>query len=264
MSDEAQQSSPVDSAIEAAFHADARNLIAAGSLSVADANKNLTEAGYRPLAAQAAPSAAASPVAPAQPVNPVIEAILHDDARKMVADGKISLEDVNKSLTEAGYKPIEDPSAKKSLSQEKIEFDQMFPRAKPEEFTMPKLIGPDDRYTPEIQKFDQTARAWLSESRLPKEIGNAVARSIGETAVQFLKMNEGEREIFARTERAKLDRLWGADAARKIDLAKQLVHELEAKRPGVFWLLETSGAGNSSFVIAQLAVHAERLLARNG
>jgi hypothetical protein len=75
-------------------------------------------------------------------------------------------------------------------------------------------------------------------------------------------MNANERQVFAVVERAKIDKLFGDQAQSKINLARRLVTEVEAKRPGIFAFLERSGAGNSAAVVAMLANHAERLSRR--
>jgi hypothetical protein len=128
--------------------------------------------------------------------------------------------------------------------------------AEPHQYAMPALIDEAGRYMAEA---DQQARAWLTGAQFPREVGSSVAQEVARVAAQYEGMGESARELWARSERATLERLWRGEFDRKIALARQLVGEVEAKAPGLKDLLERSGAGNSSMVIGLLAMQAERL-----
>jgi hypothetical protein len=141
--------------------------------------------------------------------------------------------------------------------------DAAFAPGKPEEFKLPSLAGPGEEHSPdEMVAHAETARGWLAAAELPASIGSALAEEVAQINTMYSGLDDGGVQLHAAGERAKLDRLWGDDAPRKIALARQLVRELETKKPGIVDLLSRTGAGNSSVVIAQLALHAERLLAR--
>lgn len=135
-----------------------------------------------------------------------------------------------------------------------------FPAAQMHEYAMPDLVGDGD-YTPEVAAFDRQARAWLATAGLPKEIGSAIAAEVAKVSTELRDANEVGRELYRRTEMAKLQRLWPDENTytRRVALARKLVAEVEAQAPGMVAMLEHTGAGNSAAVIAHLALHAERL-----
>jgi hypothetical protein len=63
---------------------------------------------------------------------------------------------------------------------------------------------------------------------------------------------------------SELRQLWGAEVAdKRMELARRLVREIDAKRPGLIDFLEDHPAiANSPRVVMQLALHAERIYAR--
>jgi hypothetical protein len=179
----------------------------------------------------------------------------------MVQEGKLSHEQANQMLSEGGLEPLPDP-AEKSTNSIAEEIDKAFPPAKPEQYDF-QLIGPDDEYTPKIAAFDKQVRDILSTGRFPREIGNFVADEISQTATRTHAMTDAQRAIWEQNERLTLERMWGPEKMQqRLALAQQLVQEVDKKHPGLVELLETTGAGNSSMVVMQVALHAERLLDR--
>lgn len=62
-------------------------------------------------------------------------------------------------------------------------------------------------------------RSWLEEARLPQGIGNFLAGEVAAVSKAFAAMNEAERTLYQRSERAHLERLWGPEEAqRKIEI----------------------------------------------
>ena len=76
--------------------------------------------------------------------------------------------------------------------------------------------------------------------------------------------NDAEHELFARSERLALEKVWGADTQRNLSIAKAFVREVAEKHPQIIDFLDQTGLGNSSGVIIGLYHQAERLVARNG
>jgi len=181
------------------------------------------------------------------------------------ADGGADLVKLNAEWKEAGGQgditATKAPDAAPVGEQEIL--DKELPAAKPEEYQLPPI---DSKDSAEITRIAATTRGWLAEAQLPKEIGSYIAKEAGAVAAKFEKMTDGQKEVFQVAERAKLDRLWGPNAQRNIDVARQLVREIAAteRGKGVVEFLERSGAGNSATVIAQLAQHGLRLAARRG
>jgi hypothetical protein len=193
---------------------------------------------------------------------------LRELADHLVETGAMSREEADKSLAMDGVMPEAEPGTDPNLSPQAEEIDSFFPPAKPEEYEMPPLVQGEGEYTKDAAAFDQKTRGWLASGRFPKEIGSAVARAANEAAALHLKpdgsprMSPAEAEIWRRGEYAKLERMWGSETKAKIALARQLVAEVNERSPGLIDYLEITGAGNSSMVIAQIAMQAERLAAR--
>lgn len=180
-------------------------------------------------------------------------------AADLVARGTLTREAADEMLAADGAQ-IEQPKSEGELSPEAAEIDAVFPPARPEEYQMPYL---GETFGPAQQKLDADSRAWLAEARFPAGIGSALLTEVDRTATAWAKMDATARMMHTQTETSTLQKLWGVDGyAAKVSAARQLIREMEAKRPGLVRILEESGAGNSAQVIAQVALHAERLLAR--
>ncbi len=142
-------------------------------------------------------------------------------------------------------------------------FDAQFPVAKPEHFD----FGPPERQgtpTPEEQKFASEARNWLAAGKFDKALGSALAHECTRVAKQLEGFTTAaEHELFKMTERRRLEKMWGADTGKNIQMAKDFVAELADIHPGILPVLD-SGLGNSSGVIVRIWQQAQRLLVRNG
>jgi hypothetical protein len=74
-----------------------------------------------------------------------------------------------------------------------------------------------------------------------------------------------QHELFQRSEMVKLHNMWGDQTASRLVMARQFIRELEFRSPGVVGLLERTGLGNNSRIVAMVVAQAERRLAyRNG
>lgn len=187
----------------------------------------------------------------------------HEQLRSMAADlvarGTLTRDAADALLFTDGAQ-IEQPKPEGELSPEAADIDALFPPAKPSEYQMPNM---GETFGPAQQKLDADSRAWLAEARFPAGIGSALLAEVDKTATAWNKMDATARTLHVQKETSVLQKLWGNDGyAAKVNAARQLIKELERKRPGIVEILERSGAGNSAQVIAQVALHAERLLAR--
>jgi hypothetical protein len=181
-------------------------------------------------------------------------------ASDLVAAGTKTRDEVNAALAADGIQPLDDPDA--PLSQA-AEIDAAFPPAQPHEYIMPKLVDEAGNHGPELQRADQEIRAWLSDARMPVGVGSEILRSATEFAPRWGAMSPDQRQEHDAGVHEQLRAVWREDYGRKIDLARQLVRELEAKSPGkVIATLEVTGAGADATVIMNLADSAERLLLR--
>jgi hypothetical protein len=136
-----------------------------------------------------------------------------------------------------------------------------FAPAKPSELRLRQHLP--ENMTPELRKAEESITGWITEARLPSGIANAIVADIAKSGDKWQTMDDTQREIHAQQTRTQLEKLWGDKAPERIALAQRLIRELDARRPGLIRFLDESGAGNSTFLIAQLGMHAERLAARH-
>ncbi|PWB40700.1 MAG: hypothetical protein C3F19_09410 [Rhodocyclales bacterium] len=113
---------------------------------------------------------------------------------------------------------------------------------------------------------DATLRGWLHDAQLPAYIGNDIAEQADLAQREAPSMTDAEAELAMRRCETDLRGLWGRELAdKRMDLARRLVREIDAKRPGLVAFLEDHPAiANHPRVVMQLALHAERIYARKG
>lgn len=181
----------------------------------------------------------------------------------LVADGKITQAQAAEALAADGFAPPTAPEAEADLSDAAGEIDAAFPV--PESSTAYRLPPLDEsafQSPAQMREADTRLRTWLHTAQLPATVGTYLAGEIARVAKDYEKMDPGARTLHRQREEAQLGRVLGPNAGERIAAARRLVQEIEAKQPGLVHFLETTGAGNSAFVVAQLATHAERLAAR--
>lgn len=178
-------------------------------------------------------------------------------AKWAVEDGNLSQEEANRMLQNDGIQiQVETQTPVNPI-------DKDFPPAKPVEFAIPPLTN-DGEYSKELQQLDSQVRGWLSDARFTKEMGSYVAEEFDRVAYQHQKMSESDKLLWARDQEKMLQGMWGNQANENILLAQTLIQELETKSPGLIEILESSGAGNSAMIIAQVFHQAQRLKLRQG
>ena len=116
----------------------------------------------------------------------------------------------------------------------------------------------------QLKTFDTSARTWLIHAGFAREHGNALVNAIGRVIEATNGMNESQLEAYGQAEFAKLERAYGSDLDAKLQLAAKMIHELDAKQPGLKQFLKTRGIGDSALVASQLIQQAERWAIRNG
>jgi hypothetical protein len=90
---------------------------------------------------------------------------------------------------------------------------------------------------------------------------------IGSTSLRdgnrFATMSDDEMALQIAEVKNSLEQLWGADANRRLGLARQLVNEIDARHGGkVREFLTNTRIGNSGPLIVALATAAERRYGR--
>jgi hypothetical protein len=210
-----------------------------------------------PAAPAAAPDATAQPLAIQS--GDFTPAQLQTMADDLVKRGRLTREQADEMLRADGAAL---PEPEQGLSPEAAAIDRAFPPARPQDYQMPEYSRPGEGLTPEESKFDAMARGWLADARFTREIGSSLAREIAREAQAHEAKTESQRELYRRSTEALLQRMWGDQYDERVSLARTLVRELDARKPGLLAVLEHSGAGNNPRVIAALASQAERLLMR--
>ena len=222
-------------------------------------------AGLTRAVAPATPNPTPTPAPAAtepQRSQPFTVAQLRTLAQDAVARGFKTREEAEAALKADG---VPDGLDGPAVNPAAAEIDAAFPPAKASEYQMPKLEDENGKYSPAMQQADQEIRSWLVDAKIPAGIGTEILQTAAAFSPKWAAMTQTDRTAHDQAEHGKLQRLWGADYPRKLDLARQLVRELEAKSPGkVIAVLDATGASANAMVIMHLADSAERLLRRKG
>jgi hypothetical protein len=126
------------------------------------------------------------------------------------------------------------------------------PAAQGHEFNIGPLRDDGLPYTPEDQEADASIRSWMVEAQLPKGVGDFVISEANTLVPKLMAMDGGQRQLFQASERTKLQAIWKDDFHRNLKAAREMVKQIEAKKPGLIDFLERSGLGDSSSMILQL------------
>lgn len=139
--------------------------------------------------------------------------------------------------------------------------DAGFVPAKPEDFDAVRFHLPNDEPTPEHRHAATLTRTWLSEAGFPRELGNALFKTGNEVALQIQGMTDHKREAWGQAEYAKLEKVYGADLERKLEMAGRMVNRIEERQPGLKALLR-KGLGDSARFASLLIQQSERYWGR--
>ena len=215
-------------------------------------------------AQQAQPAQSAAPAQPnggapeLTPHQVTVMGWLKDDHAK----GRMSDAELNTALQQLTGKGAEQLTPD-TRTPEQQEYDRHFPPAKPAHYELP-LHDDHEHMTPEKTAFDNTVRGWLATGLFPREHGSAIAKEAHRVAAKLEHYTEGQRELFRRTEMATLSKIWGADTAKNLSMARAFIREVAEKSPQLVEMLNRTGIGNSAAIVIQCFHQAERLNARNG
>ncbi|MCW5799215.1 MAG: hypothetical protein LZF60_250003 [Nitrospira sp.] len=180
--------------------------------------------------------------------------------REDYAAGKMTTDEYAAAMLELNEAHEEAPDTR---TESQKTFDATFPPAKPEAYAFPPP-QPGEQATPELRAADLTTRHWLSTALFSREHGSALAVEADRVARKIEHFSEAQHELFARSERQTLEKLWGADTEKNLSTARAFIREVGEKHPELIQMLNATGLGNSSSVIVQIYHQAERLMARNG
>lgn len=180
--------------------------------------------------------------------------------REDYAAGKMNTDEYAAAMLQLNETQEEAPDTRTASQKE---YDAAFPPAKPEAYAFPPP-QPSEQVTPELRAADLTTRNWLSTALFSREHGSALAVEADRVARKIEHFTEAQHELFARSERQTLQKLWGADTEKNLSTARAFIREVGEKHPELIQMLNATGLGNSSSVIVQIYHQAERLMARNG
>ena len=183
-------------------------------------------------------------------------------AAKLARAGGVSMVDLTNALKV--LRESAEPKEQDVRTPEQKTLDEQFPAAAPEGFLISyaKPNEPDVPMTPELTAFDQSARAWMSEAGLPRDLGNSLVTTIERVTAQTQKMTADQLVAYGEAEFAKLQRVYGNTLEDRLHQVALMVHDLEQKRPGLKQLLKTGGIGDNALVVSMLIQQAERYHAR--
>jgi hypothetical protein len=209
------------------------------------------------------PTAPALPVEPYPSVSPRYAGQWIEWEKDNLAKGKITPEEATRRFDALGATP--EQRAPDTRSEYVKQLDAAFPPAKPEDY----LIrygdpGQEPTMTPELKQFDSTARTWLSEAQVPRELGNSLISAVARVAQQTKAMTPDQLEQYGYAEFAKLEKAHGPALQEKLQAVDRMVQEIEAKQPGLVRLLKSKGIFDNAMVANMLISHAQIYHARKG
>jgi len=183
-------------------------------------------------------------------------------AGKLSKAGNISTLDVAHALTT--LRGAAQPQADTRTDAEK-KLDRDFgPAAKPEQFQIRYYTpGQEPPVTPkEVKDFDVTARGWMADAGLPRELGNSLVNTLSKAIQHTHTLTADQREAYKDSENAKLHKLFGDPdkLEEALEPARQMIHELDQKRPGLKEFVRAHG--DHALFVAQLVQAAKIYHAR--
>jgi hypothetical protein len=138
--------------------------------------------------------------------------------------------------------------------------DHHFPIPKsPTDYTIQHGV---DVMTPELKAFDHAARTWMHSAELPRELGNSFVTTLGDVAKTTGSLTTDQREVYGHAEMAKLQQQFGDTLQPRMDAAKQFIHELDARQPGLKPFIQANACFDNARVVSQLLDASDRFWAR--
>lgn len=211
----------------------------------------------------ATPAATPTPTAPATPVftpelNPAQAETMAAWIREDVAAGKLTPEQAEKAFNELST-PVENRTDGRSPVAKELDEAGFAPAAKPEDY----VIHWGQEMTPELKQFDTAARsAWLHGAGFPRELGNSLVHQISKVIQRNAGKTPAQLDAEADANIIRLQGVHGDTLPEKFAAANKMIHELEAKQPGLKRLLTSHGVGDDPITVNLLLAQAERYWAR--
>jgi|SRR5712692_792105 len=106
------------------------------------------------------------------------------------------------------------------------------------------------------------ARGWLAAAGFDRGLGNSVVNQIEKVTQHTQHMTPNELEDYGYREFAKLEKIYGSTLDDRLREAGRMVHELDAKQPGLKNLLSGHGIGDNALIASMLIQQSQRFWAR--
>jgi hypothetical protein len=176
------------------------------------------------------------------------------------AAGKMTAAEADAALREINGEGLSQISADRRSESERA-YDLAHPIAKVHEIRWPH-VPEEDAAAQRTFRNDLNSR--FVDAKMPADIATHILKC-GQTFQELSKnwTSAGDHALYARSQMAQLESLFGDQLPQKLELGRQIIRSLEAKRPGLVEYLETSGIGNNAGIILQIINHAERLSKRS-
>lgn len=208
------------------------------------------------------PTTPATPTAPATPVftpelNTAQAETMAAWIREDVAAGRLTSEQAEKAFNELST-PVENRTDGRSPVAKELDEAGLAPAAKPEDY----VIHWGQEQTPELKQSDTASRTWLHGAGFPRELGNSLANRISKVIQRNAGKTPDQLAAEADVNIIRLQGVHGGTLPEKFAAANKMIHELEAKQPGLKRLLTSHGVGDDPITVNLLLAQAERYWAR--
>lgn len=221
---------------------------------------NTTSAPATPTPTPAALPTALPPGSHREALTPHESDTMAGWIKEDLASGKLTPEQAAKAFDDLKASP--EQRVPDTRSEDERTLDLLSPVAKPEDYRIQYDHIPLGQPVPEeVKAFDAAARTWLSESGLPRDLGNSLVNIIDKVSRETGQMDEAARELYGNQQYSILEKTYGAALESKLQRAGEMVQELEKKRPGLNALLRSS-IGDDARVASMLITHSELYFAR--
>lgn len=190
-------------------------------------------------------------------LTPAQREIAIADIRALVAAKTMSPEVATKSFDELGV-PLDQRTDSRTDGAKALD-EAGFVSASPEHYQIRwGRPGENITMTKPMKEFDTAVRAWLHHAEFPRELGNSLIKAVTSTAETTQHMTEAELVTYGHQEMGKLRAVYRETLEEKLRSANRMIHDLEAKQPGLKNLLTSRGIGDNAMVVHLLLDASDR------
>lgn len=211
----------------------------------------------QPNAAPAASTATPEQTAFTPELNPAQAETMAAWIREDVVKGRLTSDQAEQAFNELNT-PVENRTDGRSPVAKELDEAGFAPAAKPEDY----VIHWGQEQTPELKQFDTAARTWLHGAEYPRELGNSLVHQISKVIQRNAGKTPAQLDAEADANIIRLQGVHGGTLPEKFAAANKMIHELEAKQPGLKRLLTSHGVGDDPITVNLLLAQAERYWAR--